>query len=295
MDLSLTKLRQLLTVARCGSFSRAAVELNISQPALSRSIAAIEQRYGFPIFNRLGHGIEPTSAGAQVIAQAQPLLQSMHVFDNNMRLMGSGEAGQLALGMTPLLASQLLAAFAGDLFGPASQVQLRVLIRPGEHLLSALKDDAIELFFYPESHVTAAEEVDVEPVGRIVPACVVRAGHPLAAQVRVTLADLSRFPWGSSVEPPHEPELPVSARLICDNYHVLREAVLTSDLVCICSRDFVAPQLADGSLRAISVEGMPLPPASIHMARLRGRIHSPLALVAIGWIRHALAAGKLAS
>jgi DNA-binding transcriptional LysR family regulator len=55
MDISLGKLQQLVAVADSGSFSKAAVELSISQPALSRSIADIERRYGFQIFNRSGH------------------------------------------------------------------------------------------------------------------------------------------------------------------------------------------------------------------------------------------------
>src|ERR1700740_3691051 len=114
MDVSLARLQQLVTVARCGSFSRAAEELNITQPALSRSIAALERRYGFQIFNRIGHGVLPTAAGAQVIAQAEPLLQAMRVFDRNLGLLASGAAGSLRLGLPPLLASQLLAKLACD-------------------------------------------------------------------------------------------------------------------------------------------------------------------------------------
>src|SRR5262245_48089126 len=118
MDLSLGKLQQLITVARCGSISRAAEELHITQPALSRSIAAIERRYGFPIFNRIGHGVEPTAAGAQVLSQAEPLLQSMRIFDSNLGLLAAGKAGALKIGLPPLLASQLLADLARDFFTP---------------------------------------------------------------------------------------------------------------------------------------------------------------------------------
>lgn len=295
MDLSLARLRQLLAVARCGSFSRAAADLNISQPALSRSIAAIEQRYGFAIFNRLGHGVEPTAAGAQVIALAEPLLQGMTVFDNNLKLMGSGRAGELAIGVTPLLASQILSDFAAGFLGEGSEVRLRAMIRPGEHLLAALKSDAIELFFYPESHVVPADEVMIEPVGTLLPICVVRADHPLAARPAVALADLAPFPWGSSVEPPVGPTIPGRGQLVCDNYHILRDAVLATDLVCICSRAFVAPQLADGSLREIRVAGLPLPETPIFLARLRGRMSSPLAQAAIGRVRDLLRASVPAS
>ena len=103
MDLSLPKLQHLVAVATCGSFSRAATELNLSQPALSRSIAGIEDRYGFAIFNRVGHGVELTAAGLQVLEQARPVLRHLQVLDSNMRLIAKGRSGRLALGMAPLL------------------------------------------------------------------------------------------------------------------------------------------------------------------------------------------------
>lgn len=289
MELSLGKLQQLVTVARCGSFSRAAVELNISQPALSRSVAAIEERYGFAIFNRTGHGVEATAAGAQVIAQAIPVLQTLRVFDGNLRAIGSGKAGQLALGLSPLLASEVLAEFARDFFVPDSEAQLRVMIRPGAGLFEALKNDEIELFFFPETHLEPSAEIDVETIGRIMPACVVRRGHPLAGRTDLTLADLAHFPWASSLEPSHAPDVPSTGRLICDNYHILREAIAGSDLIGICSIAFVERQLADGTLRQITVAGLPLTVTTIYMAKLRGRVHSPLAEEAVKRLRRHLA------
>lgn len=281
MDLSIGKLQQLVMVARAGSFSKAAVELNISQPALSRSIAAIEERYGFQIFNRMGHGIQVTAAGAQVIGQAGPLLQAMRVFDNNLRLFGSGKAGRLQLGLSPLLASEFLAKLAGEFFTPDAQAQLQVMIRSGGDLLEELKNDVIELFFFPETHIEPSLEIDIEPIGNIVPICVVRSTHPLAQRHKLRLEDLRDFPWASSVTPPIDDEALSPARFVCDNYHILREAVLLSDLICICSSAFVSPQLTDGSLREIQVEGLRLPLTTIYKAKLRGRVISPLAEEAV--------------
>ncbi|MET0240144.1 MAG: LysR family transcriptional regulator [Sphingobium sp.] len=281
MDISTGKLQQLVTVARSGSFSRAASDLNISQPALSRSIAAIEDRYGFRIFDRMGHGVQLTVAGAQVIAQAEPLLQSMHVFDSNLRLFGSGKAGQLQLGLAPLLASQLLPRFATEFFSPESAAQLRVVIRRGPDLLDLLKTGAIELFFFPESLIDPVPEIEIVPIGRIAVSLVVRSGHPLAGREGLTLADLRGFPWGSSVKPPIPEDILGPALFICDNYHILRETALNSDLICIASRTFVSEQLRGGTLTEIVVEGLPLPDATIYMAKLKGRMNSPLAEEAV--------------
>lgn len=291
MDLSIGKLQQLVTVARTGSFSRAASELNISQPALSRSIAAIEDRYGFQIFTRTGHGVQLTAAGAQVIDLTKPLLQNMRVFDNNLRLFGSGKAGTLDLGIAPLLASQVLAQFAGEFFESATGAQLRVMIRPGAVLVDALKDDAIEMFFFPEGYIEADPDIEVAPVGSIEPVCVVRSAHPLVGRENLRLEDLADFPWASSVAPPLIEQVLNPAQFVCDNYHILREAVLGSDLVCICSSAFVAPQLADGTMRVIRVEGLPLSTLSIYTARLRGRVSSPLAEDAVERIRLHLVGG----
>lgn len=292
MSVSLGRLQQLVTVARCGSFSRAAEDLNISQPALSRSIAALERRYGVQIFNRIGHGVLPTAAGAQVIAQAEPLLQSMRVFESNLGLLASGVAGKLNLGLPPLLASQLLARVAADFFSPHAQAEIRVSIRSGPVLLEDLRNDAIELFFFAETQIEVPPEIETEPVGAIYPTLVARAGHPLASRRDLTLDDLSAFPWASSVEPPVMSGRLNPAHLLCDNYDVLRDVVLRTDMVCICTRDFVGEDLAEGRLCELHVLGM-LPEASaIYAAKMRGRIASPLALAAIQRVRAHLAAPR---
>lgn len=290
MSISLGRLEQLITVARCGSFSRAAEELHISQPALSRSIAALESRYGFQIFNRIGHGVLPTAAGAQVLAQAEPLLQSMRVFESNLGLLASGVAGTLKLGLPPLLASQLLAELAREFFSSHMQAEISVSIRSGPVLLEELKNDAIELFFFAETQIDAPPEIEMEPVGVIRPVFVVRAGHPLAARRNLTLDDLGEFPWASSVEPPVMGERLNPTRLLCDNYHILRDVVLQTDLVCICTHDFVGRDLAEGRLREVHVPGVLPAESTIYAAKLRGRIASPLALAAIQRVRAHLTA-----
>ena len=88
---------------------------------------------------------------------------------------------------------------------------------------------------------------------------------------------MTEFPWAGSVDPPLDESVLSPARFLCDNYHILREAVLESDLICICSSDFVGRDIAEGRLKQIQIEDLPLPGIPIHMARLHGRVSSPLA------------------
>lgn len=76
MDLDLRKLRYFVTVADKLHFGRAADELHIAQPVLSRQIRALEQDLGTPLFTRDSHGVALTDAGRQLLDDAGPLLAS---------------------------------------------------------------------------------------------------------------------------------------------------------------------------------------------------------------------------
>ena len=82
------------------------------------------------------------------------------------------------------------------------------------------------------------------------------------------------------------------ARLQCDNYHVLREVVLQTDMVCICTGDFVRQDLAEGRMRELQVRDMLPAVSTIFAAKLRGRISSPLATAAIQRVRAHLASAE---
>ncbi|MGW6305182.1 LysR family transcriptional regulator [Streptomyces niveus] len=78
MDLDLRKLRYFVAVADRLHFGRAAEELHIAQPVLSRQIRVLEQDLGAALFTRDRHGVELTDAGRQLLADAGPLLASTH-------------------------------------------------------------------------------------------------------------------------------------------------------------------------------------------------------------------------
>ena len=85
MDLDLRKLRYFVAVADSLHFGRAADELHIAQPALSRQIRALEHDLGTPLFTRDSHGVALTDAGRQLLTDAGPLLASAHAVRRRVR------------------------------------------------------------------------------------------------------------------------------------------------------------------------------------------------------------------
>ncbi|MEV6125949.1 LysR substrate-binding domain-containing protein [Streptomyces violaceusniger] len=90
MDLDLRKLRYFVAVADKLHFGRAADELHIAQPVLSRQIRALEQDLGTPLLTRDSHGVALTDAGRQLLTDAGPLLASTHAVRRRVTVAARG-------------------------------------------------------------------------------------------------------------------------------------------------------------------------------------------------------------
>ena len=74
MDLELRHLRCLVAIADAGTFSDAAIDLGVSQAAVSRNVQAVEKILGVRLLHRTSRSVSPTTAGVRVLAQARQLL-----------------------------------------------------------------------------------------------------------------------------------------------------------------------------------------------------------------------------
>src|SRR6516162_11339926 len=74
MDLELRHLRCLVTIVDTGTFTDAAIELGISQAAVSRNLMALERVLGVRLLHRTSRSITPTTAGVHILAQARQIL-----------------------------------------------------------------------------------------------------------------------------------------------------------------------------------------------------------------------------
>lgn len=116
--MDLRALRQFMTVAECGSYSRGSELLRISQPAVSRTIKNLEVDLGRPLFRRHGHGVTLTEAGQRLLERAQQILRDVERTTAEIRSGSSGPSGVLSIAVPPaagrLLAPELVRRFARD-------------------------------------------------------------------------------------------------------------------------------------------------------------------------------------
>jgi LysR family nitrogen assimilation transcriptional regulator len=99
--IEIRELRSFVHIARVGSFSRAAGELHIAQPALSRQIAKLEDELGTLLFVRCGRGVRLTGAGAQLLERAEMIISFVAQTGEHVRASTDRLSGHIAVGMPP--------------------------------------------------------------------------------------------------------------------------------------------------------------------------------------------------
>jgi DNA-binding transcriptional LysR family regulator len=110
MDFDLRLLRHARALAELGSFARAAQTQHLSQPALSRSIQALEQRVGAKLFERTRHGATLTDVGRLFMEQAWDLLSRADDMSREVALFRGIDTAAVVIGCGPYLAQAVAEA-----------------------------------------------------------------------------------------------------------------------------------------------------------------------------------------
>ena len=97
-------MESLVAIADAGSFSRAAIALNLAQPSLSRQMALLEAELGQRLLVRTGRGVELTAAGDVFIGHAREMLETARRARDAMHDLGQEPAGRVTVGMPPRVA-----------------------------------------------------------------------------------------------------------------------------------------------------------------------------------------------
>src|SRR4051812_20641846 len=203
MDLDLRKLRYFVAVAGQLHFGRAADELHIAQPVLSRQIRALEHDLGTPLLTRDSHGVALTDAGRQLLTDAGPLLASAHAVRRRVTVAARGRQ-RLTVGFRAgIPVTPAVRLFATRHPGVIVDVQ-RI---EADDQATMLLDGRIDVGYVRLPIDEAGLRVTplyTEPRVAVLP-----AGHPLAGKEQIAEADLAGeplvWPGDASTQPTKRP------------------------------------------------------------------------------------------
>lgn len=263
--LTLRQFRVFEAVARKLSFSRAAEELHLSQPAVSMQVRGIEVILGLPLTEQVGRRIYLTDAGREVLHASQAITARLDDLQHNLAQLRGADGGSLKLAVTATVnavATGILVRFRGDYPGVA--VHLDVSNRAA--VLDLLANNRIDLAIMgqvPEGLDLSATRFMDNPLVVIAP-----PDHPLAARRKVTLEQVAAEPFlvreaGSGTRGAMERffaerGLEIRSSMEMNSNEAIRLAVQAGLGLGILSQQTLELELALRRLTVLKVEGFPI-------------------------------------
>lgn len=182
------ELKSFHAVARCGTVTKAAAQLGVSQPTVTGQLRQLESRYGVELFHRQGRGLRLSDAGHRLMPLVEKLVQQESEIEFRLRDASDLREGCLRVGATgPFYIMDTVRRYNQRY--PA--IELSVAIGNSQSMLQALHDYRIDVatssvaMSNPKLYRRA---IAADPL-RIV----VHRGHPLAARALASLADLAPY------------------------------------------------------------------------------------------------------
>jgi len=260
-------LQRFVTVVESGSLNKAAKQLHISQPSLSRSIQLLEEHYAVELLRRSSRGIVPTAFGQAVLRRAKLVQSELRHLQSEIDGLRDLAMGEVNVGLPAGIGlnSRVLPAATLPLVSGKSKLVINYVIGTREKLLPLLRQGDLDFAITSIANDEFADELMQEELYAERGAIIVRKGHPLTRQTRVSLAQLGKYPWAVLSDSPHmernlrniafEKNFSFSRGFIrCQSSRLIKSTLLDSDLVGFLSHDAVRNELDSGLLCELTLD-----------------------------------------
>lgn len=265
MHLTLRQLKIFEAVARHLSFSRAADELHLTQPAVSMQVRSLEEAAGLPLTEQVGKRVFLTEAGEELARHARVIAQQLREAEEALMAMKGLRGGRLNIGVVSTakyFAPRLLTSFRQAY----PEVELRLGVHNRGEIVRQLVDNEIDLAIMgrpPQELETVSEPFAENPL-----VFVAAPDHPLAAAKRIapkqlaeesfllrepgsgTRAAMERFLAENGVVPQRTVEM--------TSNETIKQAVMAGMGISFLSLHTIGLELEHGLIARLDVEGTPI-------------------------------------
>jgi DNA-binding transcriptional LysR family regulator len=272
----LKAMQALVQVVDSGSFSAAARHLKVGQPALSKSIAQLENRLGVKLLVRTTRGLAPTEAGLNFYGRARRSIEEADEAELAARGAGSGLAGKLCVAAAVTFARIHLMPRLPEFMAQHRDLEMEIVL--DDRIIDLVQegiDVALRMGKLADSSLTARRIARCRHVVLGTPAYFERAGAPATpGDLAAHQAVIYEQSGGGAVWPFRREgaELTVALR---GQLHVsaaegVRAAVLANAGIAVISEWMFAPEIVDGTVTAV-LQDWELPPMNLWAVFPAGR------------------------
>ena len=262
---TLHQLQILEAIARHGSFTRAAEELELTQPTVSQQIKRLTQTIGLPLFEQLGKQIYLTAAGQEVLAASAIISEKFAELE-----IAIDEIKGLKQGRINLVASTTAKYFVPRLLGTFRRkhpdIELALHITNQEGVLARLARNQDDLYFTgrPPSDL----EIELRPILENPLVVVAPSNHPLAGKTNIAIKELATEPFifreagsGTRSVVEHflaENRVAVDVAIELSSNEAIKQAIAGGLGISVLSQHSLDLETQNGLLTILNVEGFPI-------------------------------------
>jgi DNA-binding transcriptional LysR family regulator len=294
--LKLRDLDTLMAVAQSGSMAKAAAQLSMSQPAISKAIANMEQTLGVRLLDRTTQGIEPTLYGQTLLKWANVVFDDVNQSVKEIEFLADPTAGELRIGAAEPMLGGFLAAVIACINKRHPRIAFQVLQPPSlAHQRRDLRERRVDLIIGRVMRKDTEQDLATEILFEEPWSVVAGPQNPLAGRRKLALADLLNEPW--TLPPPDSVvgsyladafraaglDLPRSI-VTCGSIQMHHALMINGPFLAIFPRSVLRYGGDRMALRVLPVE-LPGPPPPVGLTTLKNRTSSPVAQLFVEYAR----------
>ncbi len=266
--MTLAQLRTFQTVARLNSFSRAAEELHLTQPAVSGQVDALETTLKVKLFDRIGKKIALAAAGQAVLKAADDILGRVTELQRELADLSGLKAGALCIGASEVVGGYLLPELLWRFRRQYPEIDITMRVESARRVIDMLVANEIDIAIVGEGTAINDDRIAVKPILLDEMIVVVPSNHILSQRKSIPAAHLTDMPVifprkdsassTSVLEQLAAKGVALHSVMELGNVGAVKRAVEAGLGISIVSRYAVAHELADGRLKSVQISGMKL-------------------------------------
>lgn len=264
MRIKVRQIENMLAVWRRGSFRSASAENHLSQPAMSRSVRALEDSLGVPLFDRLGNEVQLTRYGEAFVRRAEKILVDLAELEREMALMRGLGSGRFTVAMAAYPFEISGRRALAELLQKHPGLRIRATMPSGGEAVRMVRNRLVDIGVAEISHLRDMPEFCVEDVGQHELVVYCRPGHPiLSCGIPITEHIIDRYQIAGVIIPPRLSHLcpgnvsidettgDLFPPIMVDDLATARHIIASTDAIGAAAPLQLEPWLKEGSIAVV--------------------------------------------